>query len=722
MKAGQKSFSFPLLEALNKREQVGRKLTKEEKKKGKVNFQSFLAKALFNLLQGQAPSHSFCILTESTGLQAKKSIQQFITDKMRLTNEGKSRTNFKMKGSNKRFPETSFSGTTEKSPKLFPKTAKEQHLVKLDYIEEVRGNASPLKYRSFDLPFEQLRLSSLYKAKEKIGSEKIKSPLARQGKSSPEGPESIPLATAQKPTLNKNRMNIWVFSEQDKKLMMKQALNKVNLSEKEEGSISPYTQKVRSQLKKSPLAGKRVGKEEMVLLQPFQERKNRVNNKVKEALSINEFKEKDLSESRTVQVPGSKENTMPALNKAITQIVKEGVFEEDGELANGNTDKINSSTKAKITNNFQLSTSKKKISVQPRGEKNSPKQLLANIRLSEEGTGKLNFRAESSEKHALNTSSFADIRKAKFEGKSPSPLNASLLLPYKSLRKSSQELSEIERRSHSKAEAFPKILRVSSSHEEKITQKREEKIAFGLLKQEKSSHTLKGEIDDISAQKNLDPLKHVKGEKQTLSMASIKSFQEKESRIKEAASTIGELKDRSSSELKMSQALSSGQDITSHIDHSQPFIRENTFPQLREGRELIGEIVDKIKFLTEHQERREARIVLKPEHLGTLRLHLSMQKTELTLGIQVSDPRTGELIQKNLAYLRASLEKEGLFLKDFSLSLEQNFDFDGGERERNLPFAFERKPFPAGSTFFSDEKEKEVIRLTLERHYINYRV
>jgi len=175
------------LEALNKKEQVGRKLIKEEEKKGKVNFQSFLAKALFNLLQGQAPSHSFCILTESTGLQAKKSIQQFITDKMRLTNEGKSRTNFKMKGSNKRFPDTSFSGTTEKSPKLFPKTAKEQHLAKLDYIEEARGNASSLKHRSFDLPFEQLGLSSLYKAKEKIGSEKIKSPLARQGKSSPEG-------------------------------------------------------------------------------------------------------------------------------------------------------------------------------------------------------------------------------------------------------------------------------------------------------------------------------------------------------------------------------------------------------------------------------------------------------------------------------------------------------------------------------------------------------
>ncbi|RLE09061.1 hypothetical protein DRJ00_05130, partial [Candidatus Aerophobetes bacterium] len=489
--------------------------------------------------------------------------------------------------------------------------------------------------------------------------------------------------------------------------------------------------------------------------------------------------------SATAQAPSSKD-TVPTLNKATTQIVKEDVFEEEGELVNGNAGKINSSTKAKITNNFQLSTSKKKNSVQPRGEKNSPKQLLANIRLSEGGREKLNFRAESSEKHALNTSSFAGIGEERFEeekisyrhpsgafpqmrsiayrplnikktileGESPSPLNASLLLPYKSLRKSSQELSEIERRSHPKAEAFPKILRVSSSHEEKITQKikdelinravekiksisekktkifekdalpqkREEKIAFGLLKQEKSSHTLKGEIDDISAQKNLDPFKHVKGEKQTLSMASIKSFQEKESGIKDAASTIGELKDRSSSELKMSQALSSGQDITSHIDHSQPFIRENTFPQLREGRELIGEIVDKIKFLTEHQERREARIVLKPEHLGTLRLHLSMQKTELTLGIQVSDPRTGELIQKNLAYLRASLEKEGLFLKDFSLSLEQNFDFDGGERERNLPFAFERKPFPAGSTFFSDEEEKEVIRLTLERHYINYRV
>jgi len=252
--------------------------------------------------------------------------------------------------------------------------------------------------------------------------------------------------------------------------------------------------------------------------------------------------------------------------------------------------------------------------------------------------------------------------------------------------------------------------------------KREERIAFGLLRQEKSSHILKGEIDNIFAQKDLDPLKNVKGKKQTLSMASIKSFQEKENKIKEMPSTTGELKDRSPSGFKMSQALSLEQDITSRIDHSQSLIRENTFPQLGEGKELIGEIVDKIKFLTEHQQKREARIVLKPEHLGTLRLHLSMQRTDLTLGIQISDPRTGELIQKNLTYLRNSLEKEGLFLKDFSLSLEQNFDFDGGERQKNLPFAFERKPFPAGSAFFSDEKEKEVIRLTLERHYINYRV
>jgi len=341
MKAGQKSFFFPLLEALNKKEHAGRKLIKE--KKGKVNFQSFLAKALFNLLQGQVPSHSFCILTESTGLRTKKSVQQLITDKMRLTNEGKSRANFKMKGPNKRFPETSFLGSAEKSPKLFPKTAKEQHLTKPGYIEEarrnasslkyrslkvqefnkggsseaLRGEASPLKYRSLELPFEQLRLSSPYKAKEKIGLEKIKSLLVREGKSSLGKDERVPSATAQKPTLNKNRMNIWVFSpEQGKKLMMKQALNKVNPSKKAAGSISPYTQEVRTQLKKSPLAGKRVGKEEMVLLQPFHGRNNRVNNKVKEALSINEFKEKGLPESRTVQVPDSKENAMSALNKA----------------------------------------------------------------------------------------------------------------------------------------------------------------------------------------------------------------------------------------------------------------------------------------------------------------------------------------------------------------------------------------------------------------------
>jgi len=194
----------------------------------------------------------------------------------------------------------------------------------------------------------------------------------------------------------------------------------------------------------------------------------------------------------------------------------------------------------------------------------------------------------------------------------------------------------------------------------------------------------------------------------------IQSLKEKESERKTMLS-LNKLENSKLREIKITQSLNARQNIPSADNH--PLIQEPSIPS-GEAKQLIDQLVVKIKFLSEHQDRDEARIILKPEHLGTLRLHLSIHKTELTLGVHVSNSRTGELIQKNLAYLKASLEKEGLFLRDFSLSLNQNPNFGRGQRERNLFLDFGREPLSFGLNSFTDEEED--IRLSLERHYVNY--
>jgi len=133
----------------------------------------------------------------------------------------------------------------------------------------------------------------------------------------------------------------------------------------------------------------------------------------------------------------------------------------------------------------------------------------------------------------------------------------------------------------------------------------------------------------------------------------------------------------------------------------------------------MTQIVAKIKFLYEHQDKSKGTIILKIEHLGIIRLHLSIQKADLSLNMQTLNQKTGELIQRNLEYLKSSLEKEGLFLKDFTLSHDQNSGFnEGREQEKNLLHYSRRRIFSIGGGIFSERGGNIIV--SEEYHYVNY--
>jgi len=68
-----------------------------------------------------------------------------------------------------------------------------------------------------------------------------------------------------------------------------------------------------------------------------------------------------------------------------------------------------------------------------------------------------------------------------------------------------------------------------------------------------------------------------------------------------------------------------------------------------------------------------------------------MEKNGLTLQIEVSNSRTAQLIQNSLTYLRECLKKEELFLKDFTLTFNQEHNFQERREEREKSFSFSKK-------------------------------
>jgi flagellar hook-length control protein FliK len=88
----------------------------------------------------------------------------------------------------------------------------------------------------------------------------------------------------------------------------------------------------------------------------------------------------------------------------------------------------------------------------------------------------------------------------------------------------------------------------------------------------------------------------------------------------------------------------------------------------------------------------EAKIRLKPESLGELKIHLMMDGGSMKAVLNAANPQAKELIEANLSALKQSLEGSGIQVKEFEVSVNQQNDHDNQgythNRQRNSNRSF----------------------------------
>ncbi|MBI4733259.1 MAG: flagellar hook-length control protein FliK, partial [Rubrobacteridae bacterium] len=109
----------------------------------------------------------------------------------------------------------------------------------------------------------------------------------------------------------------------------------------------------------------------------------------------------------------------------------------------------------------------------------------------------------------------------------------------------------------------------------------------------------------------------------------------------------------------------------------QAFGQEHVFVQTDK---LLSNIAGKLDLLLS-EGRSEAKIKLKPDFLGDLKIHLVMDGGSMKAVLTASTNQAKDLIEANLSALKQSLESQGLQLKEFEVTVDQQQSY-----QDNKPF------------------------------------
>jgi hypothetical protein len=82
---------------------------------------------------------------------------------------------------------------------------------------------------------------------------------------------------------------------------------------------------------------------------------------------------------------------------------------------------------------------------------------------------------------------------------------------------------------------------------------------------------------------------------------------------------------------------------------------------------LSHQLVEKVKLLVS-EGRSELEVQLKPEHLGRLKLNLTLEDGVITAKFVVENPKVGQIIETNMAHLRSVLTEAGLKFEQANVS------------------------------------------------------
>jgi len=91
---------------------------------------------------------------------------------------------------------------------------------------------------------------------------------------------------------------------------------------------------------------------------------------------------------------------------------------------------------------------------------------------------------------------------------------------------------------------------------------------------------------------------------------------------------------------------------------------------------LIKQVVEKFDILVDGG-KSEARIQLKPKHLGELRIHLIMENGSMRAVLDTSSHHVKEILEANLQSLKQSLEDQGIQVGKFNVSVGQHRESHG---------------------------------------------
>ncbi|MCG8402500.1 MAG: flagellar hook-length control protein FliK, partial [Firmicutes bacterium] len=140
-------------------------------------------------------------------------------------------------------------------------------------------------------------------------------------------------------------------------------------------------------------------------------------------------------------------------------------------------------------------------------------------------------------------------------------------------------------------------------------------------------------------------------------------------------------------------------------DNSQPLktpAAAETVTQNREAhvpkQEIINQVIDRAKVVL-NGEKSEMVIDLKPDHLGRLSLKVVTEHGMVAAKIVAENQQVKQVLESNMQLLKDSLEKQGMVIQGFSVSVRDDSskslfgrDAWGQQRKGNTPGA----PYPGG--------------------------
>jgi len=131
---------------------------------------------------------------------------------------------------------------------------------------------------------------------------------------------------------------------------------------------------------------------------------------------------------------------------------------------------------------------------------------------------------------------------------------------------------------------------------------------------------------------------------------------------------------------------------------------------------IMGQIVKKA-VLDIKNGQKSIKISLKPEYLGRLELRVSIDNHQVVLKMLTETPMVKDIIENNIAHLKAELGNHGLEIDKFEVQVGENLNYEkkGHEKNENFQLYTEKKNGKDSDQEMIEEPEKSILQESGEK-------